>query len=231
MRKKAVLVLLCALIAAGSLTVSANADSLKQVDRALYRYSDSGENLGKYTGFARSGDGRRHYYKKGALVKEKWIKTDSGKRYYADKTGTLLTGTKLIGDQVYVFDSRGKWNGEAPTVIDENLGISFTLKEQTDSEITAEISLEDSFPFTVEYGREFFLQKKNGKKWEKVALPEDAAFTDEGYEINPGETVTVNIPLSVYGKLSKGKYRIDQSVFVWENDKKQTKASLTFTIQ
>lgn len=167
--------MLCALIAAGSLTVSANADSLKRVDRALYRYSDSGENLGKYTGFARSDDGRRHYYKKRALVKEKWIKTDS--------------------------------------------------------EITAEISLEDSFPFAVTYGREYFLRKKNGKKWEKVALPKDAAFTDEGYEINPGKTVTVRIPLSVYGKLSKEKYRIDQSFFVWENDKKQTEASLTFTIQ
>lgn len=232
MGKKVVLGLLCALITAGSLTVFASADSLKRVDRVLYRYSDSGDNLEKYTGFAKSEDGRRHYYKKGVLVKEKWIKTNNGKQYYADKSGIILTGKKVIGNQVYSFDDRGRWNEEEPVTIDDNLGITFILKEQTDSQITANISLDKDFPFAVSYGEDYWLLKKTGKKWKEVKTIEGFATLDIAYEIDPGETVTINIPFQyAYGKLSEGKYRLVKSFDIFENEKKRTETYLTFTIQ
>lgn len=226
---------ICAILAAlamiGSLTVSASADSLKRVDKVMYRYSDSGENLGEYTGFAKTEDGRRWYYKKGVLVKDEWIETDSGKRYYAAGDGALLTGKKAVGNKVYTFDRRGRWDGEEPVTIGKSLGISFTLTEQTDSEITAEITLDPDFPIPVSYGTEYRLLKKNGKKWEEVKLLENVAFTDIGLEINPGETVTVHFsPRNTHGELSKGKYRICKTFDISGNERKTAEVFLTFTV-
>lgn len=224
--------ILAALAAIGSLTVSASADSLKRVDKVMYRYSDSGENLGEYTGFAKTEDGRRWYYKKGVLVRDEWIETDSGKRYYAAKDGTLLTGKKAVGDKIYTFDKRGRWDGEKPVTIGKNLGISFTLTEQTDSEITAEIALDPDFPIPVCYGSSYRLLKKNGKRWEEVNLLENVAFTDEGLEISPGETVSVHFsPRNTHGELSKGKYRICKTFDIPGNERKTAEVFLMFTVR
>lgn len=229
--KKLILSLLAALAAIMSLTVSASADSLKRVDKVMYRCSDSGENLGEYTGFAKTEDGMRWYYKKGVLVKDEWIETDSGKRYYAAKNGALLTGKKAVGDKIYTFDKRGRWDGEEPVTIGKNLGISFALTEQNDSEITAEIALDPDFPIAVSYGTEYRLLKKNGKKWEEVNLLENVAFTGIGLEINPGETVTVHFsPRNTHGELSKGKYRICKTFDISGNERKTMEAFLTFTV-
>lgn len=86
---------------AGSLTVCASADSLKTVDKLLYRYSDSGENLGKYTGWAKSAKGKRYYYKNGVRVTKNTV--IHGIRYKFDKNG-VCTG-KYTG---FVTSSKGK---------------------------------------------------------------------------------------------------------------------------
>ncbi len=111
-------------------SVPAFADKLKTVDGVTYRYSDSGEQLGTYSGFALSISGRR-YYKNGALVKNKWLKTASGKRYYAGSNGILYTGwhkftngwhwfnekgieatgNKTLFGVNYSFSKKGIWNG------------------------------------------------------------------------------------------------------------------------
>ncbi|MGN0578480.1 MAG: hypothetical protein ACI4J4_07660 [Ruminiclostridium sp.] len=54
-----------------------------------YKISENGECLGKYTGWTKSDKGRR-YYKNGKLIRNKWIKTKSGKRFYAGSSGYIV---------------------------------------------------------------------------------------------------------------------------------------------
>ncbi len=51
-----------------------------------YKFTADGICQGRYTGWTKSDKGRR-YWKNGELVTEKYIRTKSGKRYYADKDG------------------------------------------------------------------------------------------------------------------------------------------------
>ncbi len=51
-----------------------------------YKFTADGICRGRYTGWTKSAKGRR-YWKNGELVTEKYIRTKSGKRYYADKDG------------------------------------------------------------------------------------------------------------------------------------------------
>lgn len=98
-----------AAIMAGAGNTTAFADSLKKSDGFMYRYSDSGENMGKYTGWAKGSKGR-YYYKKGVKVTSTavideicykfgedgllvgkytgFVKNSKGKRYY--KNGVLI---------------------------------------------------------------------------------------------------------------------------------------------
>lgn len=80
---------LSAFMAVGSLTVSVYADCLKKEDGITYRYSDSGENLGEYTGWAKSAKGKRYYYKNGVKVTKNTV--IHGIRYKFDQNG-VCTG-------------------------------------------------------------------------------------------------------------------------------------------
>ena len=91
-----------------------SADSIKTIDGVKYRYSDSGEQLGKYTGWTRAAKGRR-YYKNGVMYKNRWIKTKKG-YYYAGKDGYMRTGWTHVtrGEGAYsYFDENGLWDGKA----------------------------------------------------------------------------------------------------------------------
>ncbi|MGN0599113.1 MAG: hypothetical protein ACI4JK_04385 [Oscillospiraceae bacterium] len=111
--------------------VLVSADSIKTADGIAYRYSDSGEQLSKYTGWAKNSKGRR-YYKNGVLYKNKWIKLKSGKRFHAGEDGYLTlgwyktddgwcyfnetTGEMAVGEteiygKTYTFSKNGIWDG------------------------------------------------------------------------------------------------------------------------
>ncbi|MGN1136429.1 MAG: hypothetical protein ACI4SF_09445 [Oscillospiraceae bacterium] len=113
--------------------VMVSADTIKTVNGIAYRYSDSGEQTGKFTGWAKNSKGRR-YYKNGVLYKNKWIKLKSGKRFYAGEDGYLTLGwyktddgwcyfneangemsvgeTEIYG-KTYTFSQNGIWDGKA----------------------------------------------------------------------------------------------------------------------
>ena len=125
---------LATLTAMSCTSATAFADKLKSVDGVTYRYSDSGEQVGKYTGWATTSKGRL-YYKNGLMLKKTWLKTKSGKRYYAGSDGYIVTGWKefkngwhwfdskgveatgivIIDGNEYSFSSSGVWDGIAPT--------------------------------------------------------------------------------------------------------------------
>ena len=105
---------LAAITAMSCTSATAFADKLKTVDGVTYRYSDSGEQVGKYTGWAKTSKGKR-YYKNGVMYKNKWIKTKSGKYYYAGSDGYMRTGWARVtrGKGLYsYFDKNGVWDGK-----------------------------------------------------------------------------------------------------------------------
>ena len=106
---------LVAITAMSCTSATVFADKLKSVDGVTYRYSDSGEQVGKYTGWAKTSKGRR-YYKNGVMLKKTWLKAKTGKYYYIGKDGYMSTGfvkvtrDKNKGEYSY-FDENGVWDG------------------------------------------------------------------------------------------------------------------------
>ncbi|MBO6230101.1 MAG: hypothetical protein J6O50_06000 [Ruminiclostridium sp.] len=90
---------LAAITAMSCTSATAFADTLKVVDGVTYRYSDSGEQLGKYTGWAKTSKGKV-YYKNGVKVTKNT--TIKGIRYKFNKNG-ICTG-KYTG---FVKNSKG----------------------------------------------------------------------------------------------------------------------------
>ena len=83
---KALAAALAAVTALSCASVTAFADRLKTVDGVTYRYSDSGEAKGKYTGWAKTSKGR-YYYKDGVKVRNTWIKNKKGEYAILAATG------------------------------------------------------------------------------------------------------------------------------------------------
>lgn len=129
---------LAAIAAMSCTSATAFADKLKTVNGVTYRYSDTGEQLGTYTGWAKNSVGKR-YYINGILIRNKWLKMKGGKRFYVGDDGYLslgwthigenwyyitlengrLSGTQLIDGIEYTFDANGKWNKIAPNSTNE----------------------------------------------------------------------------------------------------------------
>lgn len=129
---------LAAVTAMACTGVTAFANRLKTVDGVTYRYSDSGEQKGKYTGWTKTSKGRR-YYKNGLPYKNKWLKMKSGKCFYFGDDGYLsvgwthigtdwyyitadngrLSGSQSIDGIEYYFDDDGKWDKNAPNSTNE----------------------------------------------------------------------------------------------------------------
>ena len=78
-----------AITAISCTSATAFADKLKVVDGVTYKYSDTGEQKGKYTG---------------------WAKTSKGKLYY--KNGVKVTKNTTIGGVRYKFSSDGYCKGK-----------------------------------------------------------------------------------------------------------------------
>ncbi|MBQ8842421.1 MAG: hypothetical protein IJZ65_07320, partial [Ruminiclostridium sp.] len=51
-----------------------------------YKFTSDGVCKGKYTGWTKSSKGRR-YWKDGILITNRYLRTKSGVRYYADENG------------------------------------------------------------------------------------------------------------------------------------------------
>ena len=87
------------------------ADYCRNSGGIMYRYSDSGESKGIFTGWARKGTDR-YYYKDGKMVKWSWITVNGVKTYLLKQNGVMATGIEKVGDKYYSFGSDGKLIGE-----------------------------------------------------------------------------------------------------------------------
>ncbi len=76
------------------------------IDGVRYVFDENGYCQGEYTGYTRSGKGRR-YWKNGELVKNGWIRVKGERKYYAGSDGYFVTGTQEINGKKYSFDEKG----------------------------------------------------------------------------------------------------------------------------
>ena len=106
---------LAAITALSCASVAAFADKLKTVDGVTYRYSDSGEVKGKYTGWAKTSKGRV-YYKNGVKLKKCWLKVNGKRAYYLKSNGLMAVGdVEFKNGRTYHFEADGKL-GRAPLI-------------------------------------------------------------------------------------------------------------------
>lgn len=71
-----------------------------------YKFDESGVCQGKYTGYTKSGKGKR-YWKNGELIKNGWIRVKGERKYYAGSDGYFVTGTREINGKEYSFAENG----------------------------------------------------------------------------------------------------------------------------
>ena len=129
-------------------SVPAYADRVKTVDGLLYRYSDSGESKGVYTGWVKKG-ADRYYYKNGKMLRSCWLSVKGRKTYYLQKNGKMAVGTIKIGGKYYTFDEKGRLDeyggdtgGAASGASLSDRGISTTGTAITSDEIKEVIERE-----------------------------------------------------------------------------------------
>lgn len=141
--KKKIKELVSALTAAAILacsSVPAYADKVKTVDGLLYRYSDSGESKGVYTGWVKKG-ADRYYYKNGKMLKSCWLAVKGKKTYYLRKNGKMAVGTIKIGGKYYTFDEKGRlgeYGGDTGGSAVSGISLSERGISTTGTAITAE---------------------------------------------------------------------------------------------
>lgn len=87
------------------------AEKSTTINGIRYKFSSDGVCQGKYTGWTKSANGRR-YYKNGVMLKERWIRTKSGRKYYAGEDGYMRTGWARVDGKTCFFDEKGVWDGK-----------------------------------------------------------------------------------------------------------------------
>ena len=106
---------LAAITAMSCVNVTAFADKLKVVDGVTYKYSDTGEQKGKYTGWAKNSKGKV-YYKNGVKLKNCWLKVNGKRAYYLKSNSIMAVGDVEFKDgRTYHFEADGKL-GRAPLI-------------------------------------------------------------------------------------------------------------------
>lgn len=80
------------------------------IDGILYSFAEDGSCTGKYSGWTKQDDVKRHYIE--GLPYTGWLKSkDGSKKYCLD--GYLVTGNFQIGDKIYSFGKDGVYTGKS----------------------------------------------------------------------------------------------------------------------
>ena len=128
---KSLVAVLAILTISEALNAVTFADSLKTISNVTYKYSDNGDCVGKYTGWAKNSEGKC-YYKNGVKVTKStningvrykfnekgictgkytgWAKNSEGRVYYKD--GIKVTKNTTINGVRYKFNEKGICTGK-----------------------------------------------------------------------------------------------------------------------
>ena len=175
------------------------ANGLYTIDGTVYRFSEDGFSMGKYTGWAKK-NGVRRYYKDGAPYTG-WLKSSAGRKYALD--GWLMTGEFPIGDSIYKFDKNGIYESKtaAPVILKCPETVSVNAKE-----ITVDVSPADDNYYICE-GITKIEHWENGK-WVDCA-PDGFPVADSLLYFTKDEQLGLEFGFDMLdGGLSEGYYRL-----------------------
>ena len=210
MKVKKFLALAAAVLTMSCVSVNTYADTLATRDGLKYRISDSGKDLGLYTGWTKKGNDR-YYYKNGEKKKNCWLTSKGIRKYYLQADGTRATGKVTIQGVEYEFDEKG-------VVLPDKWGLTLTAKDVTPTGCTVVFTQSGGSP-TGELGSSspFTLERYKNGQWTAVeTLLKEFDWTDEGWIINNDtSTEFKHVWNDIYGELPAGKYRISKSVNDW----------------
>ncbi|MDE5576741.1 MAG: hypothetical protein K2J11_05085 [Oscillospiraceae bacterium] len=209
MKAKKFLAAAAAVLTMTCVPLNAYADTLAERDGLKYRVSDSGEDMGLYSGWTKKG-GDRYYYKNGVMKKNCWIRSKGVRKYFLQADGKLATGKVTIQGVEYEFDEKG-------VIVPDAWGLTLTAKDVTPISCTVVFTQSGGNPTgELETGAPFELERYRNGQWTAVeTLP-------SGYELNwldYAELIDKNKSREfkvgwqdIYGELPAGKYRIGKEV-------------------
>ena len=212
MKMKKIIALAAAAATMSCMTANVYADTLETRDGLKYRISESGEDLGLYSGWTTRGD-ERYYFKDGVRKKNCWLTSNGKRKYFLQADGTLATGKVTIEGVEYEFDEKG-------VIVPDEWGLTLTAKDVTPTSCTIVFTQSGGNPTgELETGSPFKLEQYKNGKWTDVdELPHeyDLAWTAEAWVI--GENMSTEFPEKwnlLYGELPAGKYRISKEIYDW----------------
>lgn len=209
MKVKKIIAIAAAVFTMSCMTVNVCADTLEDRDGLKYRISDSGENLGLYSGWTTRGD-ERYYFKDGVRKKNCWLTSKGKRKYFLQANGTLATGKVTIEGVEYEFDGKG-------VIIPDEWGLTLTAKDVTPTSCTIVFTQSGGNPTgELETGSPFKLEQYKNGKWAAVEiLPHeyDIAWTAEAWVIGENKSIEFSEKWNLlYGELPAGKYRIGKDI-------------------
>lgn len=105
MKAKKFLALAAAVLTMICVPLNAYADTLTERDGLKYCVSDSGEDMGLYSGWTKKG-GDRYYYKNGEMKKNCWLRSKGVRKYFLQADGKAAAGKVTIQGVEYEFDEK-----------------------------------------------------------------------------------------------------------------------------
>lgn len=180
----------------------------KVIDGIRYKISADGYSQGKYTGWTKSAKGKR-YWKNGKLLKNKWIKTSSGKLYYADEKGYMTVGwsdVTRIGGAYSHFDEKGVWDGK---IYWSKSNPEVTREEMLNETVRIKIKpVETIFGSNIKWSKKEKQYLENNSSYE-LQIPRTVA---ESFSV--GDTILVN-PKVTRGEKKNGVYEYYLTITGW----------------
>ncbi|MCH5193620.1 MAG: hypothetical protein J1F11_06640 [Oscillospiraceae bacterium] len=212
MKAKKILAIAAAVMTMSCMPANVYADKLAAKDGLKYRISDSGEEKGLYTGWAKKGDAH-YYYKNGVMKKDCWLRVNGTRKYFVQSDGKRATGIVTIEGEEYEFDKNG-------VVLPDKWGLTITVKDVTSTGCTVVFTQSGGNPTgELNSGSPFTLERYENDQWtEAELLPQEyiTAWTDEAWIISNDSSVEFSHEWEwLYGELPAGKYRISKKVHDW----------------
>ena len=210
MKVKKFFALAAAVLTMSCMTANVYADTLEERDGLKYRISDSGEDMGLYSGWTTKGE-KRYYFKDGVRKKNCWIRSKGERKYFLQADGTLATGKVTIQGVEYEFDENG-------VIVPDEWGLTFTAKDVTPTGCTIVFTQSGGNPTgELETGDPFEIERYKNGKWTAVeTILNDIDWLDDGWILEKNDSSEFKEGwLYLYGELPAGKYRMSKEVYDW----------------
>ena len=191
------------------MSVNVYADKLTTRDGLKYVTSDSGEEKGLYTGWAKKGDDR-YYYKNGVMKKDCWLRVKGVRKYFLQADGKRATGKMTIDGEEFEFDKNG-------VIMPDEWGLTLTVKDVDPAGCTVVFTQSGgNITGELQSGTYFTIEEYKNDQWKELDTLPGGVWDDLGWIINNDESTEFENDWQwLYGELPAGRYRISKTVHDW----------------